>query len=60
MSNFAYKRVGNTETLKGMNVLSKSIKAKPDCSYRQDMVDKMVLLLIREELHHFYQAIRDY
>ncbi|TMM47075.1 tRNA isopentenyl-2-thiomethyl-A-37 hydroxylase MiaE [Colwellia ponticola] len=54
--NFAYKRIGNTETLKGMNVLSKSIKAKPDCSYGQDMVDKMVLL-IREELHHFYQVL---
>ena len=25
---FAYKRMGNTETLKGMNVLSKSIKAR--------------------------------
>jgi len=53
---FAYKRIGNTETLKGMNVLSKPIKAKPDCSYGQDMVDKMVLL-IREELHHFYQVL---
>jgi tRNA-(ms[2]io[6]A)-hydroxylase len=53
---FAYKRVGNTGTLKGMNVLSKSIKAKSDCSYGQDMVDKMVLL-IREELHHFYQVL---
>jgi len=53
---FAYKRIGNTETLKGMNVLSKSIKAKPDCSYGQNMVDKMVLL-IREELHHFYQVL---
>ena len=53
---FAYKRIGNTETLKGMNVLSKSIKAKADCSYGQDMVDKMVLL-IREELHHFYQVL---
>jgi len=53
---FTYKRIGNTETLKGMNVLTKSIKAKPDCSYGQDMVDKMVLL-IREELHHFYQVL---
>ena len=53
---FAYKRIGNTETLKGKNVLSKSIKAKPDCSYGQDMVDKMVLL-IKEELHHFYQVL---
>jgi len=53
---FAYKRIGDTKTLKGVNVLSKSIKAKPDCSYGQDMVDKMVLL-IREELHHFYQVL---
>lgn len=53
---FAYKRIGNTETLKGKNVLSKSIKARTDCSYGQDMVDKMVLL-IREELHHFYQVL---
>jgi len=53
---FAYKRIGNTETLKGKNILSKSIKARPDCSYGQNMVDKMVLL-IREELHHFYQVV---
>ena len=53
---FAYKRIGNTEMLKGKNILSKSIKARPDCSYGQDMVDKMVLL-IREELHHFYQVL---
>ncbi|MBU2872305.1 tRNA isopentenyl-2-thiomethyl-A-37 hydroxylase MiaE [Colwellia sp. E2M01] len=53
---FAYKRIGNTQTLKGKNVLSKSIQARSDCSYGQDMVDKMVLL-IREELHHFYQVL---
>lgn len=53
---FAYKRIGNLETLKGKNVLSKSIKARSDCPYGQEMVDKMVLL-IREELHHFYQVL---
>lgn len=53
---FAYKRIGNTETLKGKNILAKSINAKANCSYGQDMVDKMVLL-IREELHHFYQVM---
>lgn len=53
---FAYKRIGNTEILKGKNVLSRSIKARSDCSYGQEMVDKMVLL-IREELHHFYQVL---
>ena len=53
---FAYKRIGNLETLKGKNILSKSIKARSDCPYGQEMVDKMVLL-IREELHHFYQVL---
>lgn len=53
---FAYTRVGSLESLKGKNVLSKLIKARPDCAYGQDMIDKMVLL-IREELHHFYQVL---
>lgn len=53
---FAYNRVGGLATLKGKNVLSKLIKARPDCAYGQDMIDKMVLL-IREELHHFYQVL---
>ncbi|MFT6927114.1 MAG: tRNA-(ms[2]io[6]A)-hydroxylase [Psychromonas sp.] len=53
---FAYKRIGNLQTLKGKNALSKSIKARSDCPYGQDMVEKMVLL-IREELHHFYQVL---
>lgn len=53
---FAHKRIGNLETLKGKNILSKSIKARSDCPYGQDMVDRM-LLLIREELHHFYQVL---
>lgn len=53
---FAYKRIGSLETLKGKNVLSKSIKPRSDCQYGQDLIDKMVLL-IREELHHFYQVL---
>ena len=53
---FAYTRVGSLSTLKGQNILSKTIKARPDCAYGQDMIDKMVLL-IREELHHFYQVL---
>ena len=53
---FAYTRVGSLSTLKGKNVLSKLIKARADCAYGQDMIDKMVLL-IREELHHFYQVL---
>lgn len=54
---FAYTRVGSLSSLKGKHTaLSKTIKARPDCSYGQDMIDKMVLL-IREELHHFYQVL---
>ncbi|ART81051.1 tRNA-(ms[2]io[6]A)-hydroxylase [Oceanisphaera avium] len=53
---FAYTREGSLESLKGKNTLSKTIKARPDCAYSQDMIDKMVLL-IREELHHFYQVL---
>lgn len=53
---FAYKGVGNLDTLRGKSQLSKSIEAKQGCSYGQDMIDKMVLL-IKEELHHFYQVL---
>ncbi|MGO1297550.1 MAG: tRNA isopentenyl-2-thiomethyl-A-37 hydroxylase MiaE [Vibrio sp.] len=53
---FAYKGIGNLDSLKGKSNLSKSIKPKDNCPYGQDMIDKMVLL-IREELHHFYQVL---
>lgn len=53
---FAYKGMGSLETLKGKSNISKSIKPKDGCAYGQDMIDKMVLL-IREELHHFYQVL---
>lgn len=53
---FAYKGIGSLETLKGKSNISKSIKPKDGCEYGQDMIDKMVLL-IREELHHFYQVL---
>ena len=53
---YAYKRVGNLASLKNRNVLSKSIQARTNCKYGQSMIDKMVLL-IREELHHFYQVL---
>lgn len=54
--NFAYKGIGSLETLKGKSNISKLIKPKDGCAYGQDMIDKMVLL-IREELHHFYQVL---
>lgn len=53
---FAYKGIGSLETLKGKSNISKSIKPKDDCAYGQEMIDKMILL-IREELHHFYQVL---
>ncbi len=53
---FAYKLIGNRESLKAKNTLSKLIEPRVDCAYGQDMIDKMVLL-IREELHHFYQVL---
>lgn len=53
---FAYRRVGNMETLRGKSNISKSIIAKSDSPYSQNLIDKMVLL-IKEELHHFYQVL---
>lgn len=53
---FAYRKIGTIETLKGKSNISKSIMAKGDSPYSQDLIDKMVLL-IKEELHHFYQVL---
>lgn len=53
---FAYRKIGSLETLKGKSNISKAIMAKSDSPYSQDLIDKMVLL-IKEELHHFYQVL---
>ncbi len=53
---FAYRNVGSLETLKGKSNISKAIMAKSSSPYSQDLIDKMVLL-IKEELHHFYQVL---
>ncbi|MDW6003664.1 tRNA isopentenyl-2-thiomethyl-A-37 hydroxylase MiaE [Vibrio mangrovi] len=53
---FAYRRVGSLVSLKGKSQISKMIMAKSDSPYSQDLIDKMVLL-IKEELHHFYQVL---
>ncbi|ORT49447.1 tRNA hydroxylase [Vibrio sp. qd031] len=53
---FAYRYIGGLTTLKGKNALSKNIVAKNNSPYSQDLIDKMVLL-IKEELHHFYQVL---
>lgn len=53
---FVYKRKGNWQELAAKNKLTKSVVAKSDSVYGQDLIDKMVLL-IKEELHHFYQVL---
>ena len=53
---FAYRKIGNLETLKGKSSISKAIIAKSTSPYSQDLIDKMVML-IKEELHHFYQVL---
>ncbi|MBU3003030.1 tRNA isopentenyl-2-thiomethyl-A-37 hydroxylase MiaE [Paraglaciecola arctica] len=51
-----YKREGNWRELAAKNKLTKSVIPKSDSPYGQDLIDKMVLL-IKEELHHFYQVL---
>lgn len=51
-----YKRQGDWRTLPDKNKLTKSIVPKSDSAHGQDLIDKMVLL-IKEELHHFYQVL---
>ncbi|MFA0015538.1 tRNA isopentenyl-2-thiomethyl-A-37 hydroxylase MiaE [Vibrio lentus] len=53
---FAYRRIGDLESLRGKSNVSKQITAKEGCNYCADLIDKMVLL-IKEELHHFYQVM---
>ena len=51
-----YKREGNWRDLAAKNKLTKSIIPKSSSLYGQGLIDKMVLL-IKEELHHFYQVL---
>lgn len=53
---FVYRKEGDIESLAKAEKLTKSILTKTDTSYGQDLIDKMVLL-IKEELHHFYQVL---
>tara|TARA_R110000737_G_scaffold136874_3_gene167744 strand:+ start:3959 stop:4717 length:759 start_codon:yes stop_codon:yes gene_type:complete len=51
-----YKREGDWRSLAAKNKLTKSMLPKADSPYGQSLIDKMVLL-IKEELHHFYQVL---
>jgi tRNA-(ms[2]io[6]A)-hydroxylase len=51
-----YKREGDWRALPAKNKLTKSVIPKSNSPYGQDLIDKMVIL-IKEELHHFYQVL---
>jgi len=53
---YVYKKVGTMAGLSANSHLAKEIVAKEGCVYGDDLVTKMVLL-IKEELHHFYQVL---
>lgn len=53
---FVYRKEGDLASLKSHTKLSKSIAPKSNSVYGQELIDKMVLL-IKEELHHFYQVL---
>ena len=53
---FTYRQVGDWRDLADHNRLNKSMLPKSNAPYGQDLIDKMVLL-IKEELHHFYQVL---
>lgn len=53
---YVYRKQGTMAQLSSQSHMAKVIIAKPDSDYSQDLVDKMVLL-IKEELHHYYQVL---
>jgi tRNA 2-(methylsulfanyl)-N6-isopentenyladenosine37 hydroxylase len=52
---FTYRQQGDWQNLANLR-LRKSMLPKANSAYGQDLIDKMVLL-IKEELHHFYQVL---
>jgi tRNA-(ms[2]io[6]A)-hydroxylase len=53
---FTYRQIGDWRQLARGDKLSKQMIARRDSPYSDDLIDKMVLL-IKEELHHFYQVL---
>lgn len=54
-NNYVFRQQGSLGGLAKAKGLSKKIDVTVDSPYAQELVDKMVLL-IKEELHHFYQV----
>ncbi|PYE35251.1 tRNA-(ms[2]io[6]A)-hydroxylase [Idiomarina fontislapidosi] len=53
---YTYRLVGDWQALAEHNKLNKRMVPKADKPYSEELIDKMVLL-IKEELHHFYQVL---
>lgn len=53
---FAYRFIGDAASLRNSVKLSRDLVGRTDVPYSDDIIGKMVLL-IREELHHFYQVL---
>ena len=53
---FVYKKEGSLQVLAQKLKFSKAIVPKSNSPIGQELIDKMVLL-IKEELHHFYQVL---
>lgn len=53
---FAYRKRGDWRELADHERLTKAMLPKSDTPYSQVLIDKMVML-IKEELHHFYQVL---
>ena len=53
---YVYRREGDWRELSKFNTLKKAMIPKSSSAFEQDLIDKMVLL-IKEELHHFYQVL---
>jgi tRNA-(ms[2]io[6]A)-hydroxylase len=53
---FTYRMQGDWRELAKQNKLSKAMMPIQNSKYGHDLIDKMVML-IKEELHHFYQVL---
>ncbi|GAB3003201.1 tRNA isopentenyl-2-thiomethyl-A-37 hydroxylase MiaE [Psychrosphaera aestuarii] len=53
---FIYKREGKLSDLGNLKGINKKLTLRENSRYGQELVDKMVML-IKEELHHFYQVL---
>lgn len=53
---FLYRKKGDLASLENVQSPSKVMLPKNESAYSQDLIDKM-MLLIKEELHHFYQVL---